>query len=46
MAFIPHSERDVAEMLAAIGAGSIEQLFDEIPASPARENRWRVCRSR
>ena len=31
MAFIPHTERDVAEMLAAIGASSIEQLFDEIP---------------
>src|ERR1700681_3646864 len=33
MAFIPHTEADVAEMLAAIGVASIEQLFDEIPAS-------------
>jgi glycine dehydrogenase subunit 1 len=33
MAFIPHTEADVAEMLAAIGVQSIEQLFDEIPAS-------------
>jgi glycine dehydrogenase subunit 1 len=33
MAFIPHTERDVAEMLAAIGVSSIEQLFDEIPAN-------------
>ncbi len=33
MAFIPHTERDVAEMLGAIGASSIEQLFDEIPAN-------------
>lgn len=31
MAFIPHTEKDVAEMLAAIGVTSIEQLFDEIP---------------
>jgi glycine dehydrogenase subunit 1 len=33
MAFIPHTQADVAEMLAAIGVGSIEQLFDEIPKS-------------
>jgi glycine dehydrogenase subunit 1 len=33
MAFIPHTEKDVAEMLGAIGATSIEQLFDEIPAN-------------
>jgi len=33
MAFIPHTERDVAEMLAAIGVSSIEQLFEEIPAN-------------
>ncbi len=33
MAFIPHTEQDVAGMLAAIGVTSIEQLFDEIPAS-------------
>src|SRR5580693_10096169 len=33
MAFIPHTEADVAEMLAAIGVSRIEQLFDEIPAS-------------
>ena len=32
MPFIPHTERDVSEMLAAIGARSIEDLFDEIPA--------------
>jgi glycine dehydrogenase subunit 1 len=31
MAFIPHTEKDVAEMLAAIGVSSIEQLFEEIP---------------
>jgi glycine dehydrogenase subunit 1 len=33
MAFIPHTEKDVAEMLAAIGVTDIEQLFDEIPAN-------------
>lgn len=33
MPYIPHTEADVAAMLATIGAGSIEQLFDEIPAS-------------
>ncbi|HKJ10725.1 MAG TPA: glycine dehydrogenase, partial [Gammaproteobacteria bacterium] len=32
MPFIPHTEDDVREMLAAIGAGSIEDLFNEIPA--------------
>jgi glycine dehydrogenase subunit 1 len=31
MAFIPHTEADVAAMLAAIGAAKIEDLFDEIP---------------
>jgi glycine cleavage system P protein (glycine dehydrogenase) subunit 1 len=31
MAFIPHTEADVAEMLAAIGVERIEDLFDEIP---------------
>jgi glycine dehydrogenase subunit 1 len=33
MAFIPHTEHDVKAMLEAIGAQSIEQLFDEIPAT-------------
>ncbi len=32
MAFIPHTSADVAAMLQSIGAGSIEELFDEIPA--------------
>ncbi|HEX7810751.1 MAG TPA: aminomethyl-transferring glycine dehydrogenase subunit GcvPA [Burkholderiales bacterium] len=31
MPFIPHTEEDVSEMLAAIGVGDIEALFDEIP---------------
>ncbi len=33
MAFIPHTDEDVAEMLAAIGVSRIEQLFDEIPTA-------------
>jgi len=32
MPFIPHTEKDTREMLAAIGAESIEDLFDEIPS--------------
>ena len=32
MPFIPHTEDDVRQMLAAIGASSIQDLFDEIPA--------------
>lgn len=32
MPFIPHTEEDVREMLATIGAPSIEALFEEIPA--------------
>jgi glycine dehydrogenase subunit 1 len=32
MPFIPHTEDDVRAMLAAVGASSIEALFDEIPA--------------
>src|SRR5437899_140339 len=33
MPFIPHTEQEVKKMLATIGATSIDQLFDEIPAS-------------
>ncbi len=32
MPFIPHTEDDVKEMLAAIGVPRIDNLFDEIPA--------------
>ncbi len=31
MAFIPHTQQDIAAMLATIGVDSIDQLFDEIP---------------
>ena len=33
MSFIPHTAEDVARMLEVIGAGSLEDLFDEIPAA-------------
>lgn len=33
MSFIPHTEAEVAEMLAAIGVDRLEALFDEIPAA-------------
>jgi glycine dehydrogenase subunit 1 len=33
MPFIPHTEQDIAEMLASIGAKNIDALFDEIPAA-------------
>jgi len=33
MPFIPHTEEDIKAMLASIGANSIEDLFDEIPAA-------------
>ncbi|MES9875008.1 MAG: aminomethyl-transferring glycine dehydrogenase subunit GcvPA [Candidatus Sedimenticola sp. 6PFRAG7] len=33
MPFIPHTEEEVSEMLAAIGVSGIQDLFDEIPAS-------------
>ena len=33
MAFIPHTPEDVEAMLATIGVSSLEQLFEEIPAS-------------
>ena len=33
MPFIPHTDGDRRDMLAAIGAASIDELFDEIPAA-------------
>jgi len=33
MPFIPHTEQDIAAMLASIGAKDINALFDEIPAA-------------
>lgn len=33
MPFIPHTEAEVREMLATIGATSLEELFDEIPTA-------------
>jgi glycine dehydrogenase subunit 1 len=31
--FTPHTEQDLAVMLDAVGAGSVEELFDHIPAA-------------
>lgn len=33
MPFIPHTERDVKEMLATLGISSVDALFSEIPAN-------------
>jgi len=33
MPYIPHTESDVTQMLAALKINSIDQLFDEIPPS-------------
>lgn len=33
MPFIPHTKKDIEEMLAVIGVAKIETLFDEIPGS-------------
>ncbi len=50
MPFIPHTDKDTREMLEAIGAESIDALFDEIPAElkidslkhvPEAVTRWR-----
>ena len=32
MPFIPHTDDDIRDMLAAIGVGGMDALFDEIPA--------------
>ncbi len=37
MPFIPHTEQDIHDMLVAIGATGIEQLFDEIPVALRRQ---------
>jgi glycine dehydrogenase subunit 1 len=37
MPFIPHTDQDVAEMLAAIGVADTADLFDEIPAKLRRD---------
>lgn len=38
MPFIPHTQADIDEMLAEIGARSIDELFDEIPAHLRHES--------
>lgn len=36
MPFIPHSEKEITEMFAAIGINKIDDLFDEIPSEIPR----------
>ena len=33
MPFIPHTEEEIRQMLDTLGASSIDELFDEIPAA-------------
>ena len=33
MHFVPHTDAEVAEMLAAVGLSSVEQLFDTVPGA-------------
>jgi len=33
MPFIPHTKKELEQMLSAIGVASLDQLFDEIPGS-------------
>ena len=42
MPFIPHTEKDTREMLEAIGATAIDDLFDEIPAELRIEHLYGV----
>ena len=44
MPFIPHTEKDTREMLAAIGVDSIDDLFDEIPPELLIEHLARCAR--
>jgi len=43
--FIPHTTEDVAEMLDVVGAGSIDELFEPIPAHLRLERLLEVPRS-
>ena len=40
--YTPHSETDVRELLDAVGAGSVEELFAEIPAAVRFEGELRL----
>ncbi|HEX2256832.1 MAG TPA: aminomethyl-transferring glycine dehydrogenase subunit GcvPA [Afifellaceae bacterium] len=54
MRYLPHTDQDRADMLAAIGAGSIDDLFADVPAGklmeglldlPRRQSELEVSRS-
>ncbi len=38
MPFIPHTDKDIKNMLTSIGVGAIDNLFDEIPSSLINED--------
>ncbi|MCU0558743.1 MAG: aminomethyl-transferring glycine dehydrogenase subunit GcvPA [Desulfobacterales bacterium] len=42
MRYLPHTTEDVAEMLAAVGAGSLEELFAAIPPECRRRAEMRL----
>lgn len=39
MDFIPHTQREIEEMLRVVGVGSVEELFDHIPAEYLRRGK-------
>ena len=41
MTYSPHTEADHARMLEAVGVGSVEDLFADIPPA-VRASAWRV----
>jgi glycine dehydrogenase subunit 1 len=38
MRYLPHTSEDIAQMLAAVGAESVDALFEEIPADCRRQD--------
>ncbi|MGB0713878.1 MAG: glycine dehydrogenase, partial [Gammaproteobacteria bacterium] len=42
MPFIPHTQADEREMLAAIGADGINALFDEVPTELRKRREARI----
>ena len=53
MRYFPHTEADIREMLAAVGAASVDELFDSVPADcrfsgspalPEALDEWRLSR--
>ena len=38
MRYLPHTEADIEEMLKAVGVGSLDALFAQIPENSRREH--------